>query len=144
MWLAVLKVEINPMWILCDNESTVDIFINRQMVTNIHTTNNPIRLKGIEGNTILVEEKGDLLGYGTVYFNENVTANVLSFYNMAKKFKSLKYDNMKKDVFVVTRDDGSTLEFIPSSEGLYYYDFSNSTSHATVGLRRYSAGHTYK
>jgi len=42
--LAVMKVEINPMWILCDNESTVDIFKNRQMVTNICTTNNPIRL----------------------------------------------------------------------------------------------------
>jgi hypothetical protein len=123
--LAVMKVEINPMWILRDNESTVDIFKKRQTVTNIHTTNNPIRLKGIEG-TIHIEEEGDLLGYGTVYFNENVTANILSFYNMAKKFKSLKYDNTKRDAFVVTRDDGSTFEIIPSPDGLYYYDFSNS------------------
>jgi hypothetical protein len=123
--LAVMKVEINPMWILCDNESTVDIFKNRQMVTNIYTTSNPIQLKGIKGNTIHVEEEGDLLGYGTVYFNENVTANVLSFYNMAKKFKSLTYDNTKRDAFVVTRDDDSTFEFIPSPDGLYYYDFSN-------------------
>jgi hypothetical protein len=123
--LAVMKVEINPMWIIRDNESTVDIFKKRQTVTNIHTTNNPIRLKGIEG-TIHIEEEGDLLGYGTVYFNENVTANILSFYNMAKKFKSLKYDNTKRDAFVVTRDDGSTFEIIPSPDGLYYYDFSNS------------------
>jgi hypothetical protein len=35
--LAVMKVEINLMWILCDNESTVDVFKNRQMVTNICT-----------------------------------------------------------------------------------------------------------
>lgn len=82
--LAVLKVEINPMWILCDNKSTVDIFKNKQMITNIRKTKNLIWLKGIEGNTIQVDKEGDLLGYGTVYYNEKVTANALSFFSMAK------------------------------------------------------------
>ncbi len=27
--------KINPMWILCDNESTVDIFNNKDILTNI-------------------------------------------------------------------------------------------------------------
>ena len=45
---------------------------------------------------------------------------------MAKKFKLLIYDNNKKDAFVVTRDDGTTFEFIPSKDGLYYCDFTNS------------------
>jgi hypothetical protein len=30
--LAVMKKEINPMWILCDNESTVDVFKNRDIL----------------------------------------------------------------------------------------------------------------
>jgi hypothetical protein len=72
------------------------------------------------------------LGYGVVYYNAQVTANVLSFFNMAKKLKSLVYDNNKKDAFIVTREDGSTFEFIPSSEGLYYYDFNNSVKRQTL------------
>jgi hypothetical protein len=60
-------------------------------------------LKGIEGNTIVVDQEGDLLGYGCVYYNSQVTANVLSLFNMAKKFKSLVYDNNKKDAFVYKR-----------------------------------------
>jgi hypothetical protein len=57
------------MWILCDNESTVDIFKNRQMISNIRKPKNPIFLKGIEGNTIEVNEEEGLLGYGVVYNN---------------------------------------------------------------------------
>ncbi len=45
---------------------------------------------------------------------------------MAKKFKSLKYDNTERYAFVVTRDDSSTFDFVPSSEGLNYLDLSNS------------------
>jgi hypothetical protein len=60
--LAVAKQVINPMWILCDNESTVDVFNNKIMLRNIRKTRNPIRIKGIEGNAINVEEIGDLLG----------------------------------------------------------------------------------
>jgi len=124
--LAVIKIEINPMWILCKNESIVDIIKNRQMISNIRKSKYPIRLKRIEGNTIEVNEERDLLGYGVVYYNAQITANVLSFFNMAKKFKSLIYDNNKKDAFIVTREDGSTFEFVPSYKGLYYYDFNNS------------------
>jgi hypothetical protein len=96
----------------------VDIFKNRQTMSNFCKSENPIRLKGIEGNTIEVNEEGDVLGYGVVYYNAQVTANVLSFFNVTKKFKSLVYDN--------TREDGSTFEFVPSSKGLFYYDFTNS------------------
>jgi hypothetical protein len=58
----VAKQVINPMCILCDNESTVDVFNNKIMLRNIRKTRNPIRIKGIEGNAINVEEIGDLLG----------------------------------------------------------------------------------
>jgi hypothetical protein len=124
--LAVAKKVINPMWILCDNESTVDVFNNKIMLRSIRKTRNPIRIKGIEGNAIDVEEIGDLLGYGTVYYHLQVTANVLSFLNMARRFKSVVYDNRQQDAFIVTRDDNTTFTFVPSKEGLYFYDFQNS------------------
>jgi len=41
--LVVTKQEINPMWILCDSESTVDVFRNRDILVNIKKTDKPIR-----------------------------------------------------------------------------------------------------
>jgi hypothetical protein len=45
---------IDPMWVLCDNESTVDIIKNKAMVTNIRTTNNPVEIAGIGGMPIRI------------------------------------------------------------------------------------------
>jgi hypothetical protein len=98
------------------------------MLRNIRKTKHPIRIKGIEGNTVDVTEEGELLGYGTVYYHPQVTANVLSFFNMARRFKSITYNNQEKDAFVVQRDDDTVLEFCPSNEGLYYYDYNLKTS----------------
>jgi hypothetical protein len=123
---STTESRINPMWILCDNESTVDIFNNKDILTNIRSAERPIKLKGIEGGFTVVDKEGDLMGYGKVYYHPQVTANVLSFFNIAKRFKSVKYDNMVKDAFMITRDDGSLMEFRPSDAGLYYYDFEES------------------
>lgn len=124
--LAVVKTEINPMWILCDNESMVDVFKNKSTLRNIRKSNRPIRLKGIEGQMIEVVEEGELMDYGQVYYNPKLTANILSFFNLTKRFKSVVYNNMGKDAFMVTRDDGTVIELRPSRKGLYYYDFTKS------------------
>jgi hypothetical protein len=66
------------------------MFFNyKSILVNIQRTENPIQLKGIEGNTIEVEEEADLLGYGTVYCHPKVTANVMSFFNTVRRFKSV-------------------------------------------------------
>jgi hypothetical protein len=73
-----------------------------------------------------VNEEGELLGYGTVYYHPKVTVNIISFFNLARRYKSVVYDSKGKDAFIVTRDGGPILEFGPSPEGLYYYDFLKS------------------
>jgi hypothetical protein len=73
--------------------------------------------KGIIGNTIDVEETGDLLGYGTVNFHPQVTANVLSFHNMAKRFKCVVYNYCEQDAFIITTDDDTIFTFHSSKEG---------------------------
>jgi hypothetical protein len=117
---------IDPMWILCDNESRVNIIKNKAMVTNIRNTNNPVEITGIGGMPIRVYQVGDLLRYSTVYFHLDVTAYIISFNHLVKRFKSVKYDNNVKDAFIVIRDDNSTMEFVPSPDGLYHYDFNIS------------------
>ena len=114
--LAVMKIEIDPIWILCDNESTVDIFKNDEILTNIRKTLKPIEITGIAKVTL----EGDLLGYRTVYYHPEVAVNILSFFRLSKRFKSVTYNNEIKDAFVLKRDDGSEMEFVPSKEGLYH------------------------
>jgi hypothetical protein len=36
------------------------------------------------------------------------------------------YNSKEKDAFMVTRDDGTIIEFGPSTKGLYHYDFTKS------------------
>jgi hypothetical protein len=84
---------VDPMWILCDNESTVDIVKNRDMIINIRQSDSPIELSGIGGKRIKIGLEGDLPGYGTVYNSSQVIANVLSFHNTSKRFKPVSYDN---------------------------------------------------
>jgi hypothetical protein len=67
-----------------------------------------------------------LLGYGPVYFHPEVAANILSFFNLTKRFKRVTYDNTIQDAFMVEREDGTMMRFGPSKEGLYYYDFNES------------------
>ena len=59
--------------------------------------------------------------------------NVLSFHNMIKRFKSVVYNNQNTDAFLVTRDDDTIMEFRPSPEGLYYYDFNTSINRQQRG-----------
>jgi hypothetical protein len=54
----------------------VNVFKNRDILSNIRRTNKPIHLKGIEGKTLNIKEEGDLLGYGRVYYHPQVTANI--------------------------------------------------------------------
>jgi len=96
------------------------------MLTNIRPTNNPVEITGIGGTKIRVNHIGDLLGYGSVYFHPDVSENIISFHHLAKRFKSVSYNNRIKDAFIVTRDDNSMMDFVPSAEGLYHYDFNLS------------------
>jgi hypothetical protein len=121
------ETAINPMWILCDTESPIDIIKNPTMITNIRRARKIIELTGIGGEGVIkINQEGDLLGYGTVYFHQDVAANILSFHNMVKRFPSVVYNKEVKDAFIVGRDDGSHMEFVPSAEGLYHYDFQQS------------------
>ncbi len=124
--MAASQEEIDPMWVLCDNESTVDIVKNPIMVTNLRKAKHPIELTGIKGGPTKINIEGDLPGYGTVYYHPDVAANILSFCTLTKRFKSVRYDNQVKDAFIVTRDDNTIMEFAPSKEGLYHYNFLES------------------
>jgi hypothetical protein len=59
-----------------------------------------------------------------------VAANVMSFFNMTKRFQSVTYNNRDTDAFKVMRDDGSV------REGLYYYDYNVSIECGKKNVQR--------
>ncbi len=112
--MAASKEDIDPMWILCDNESTIDIVKNESILSNVRKAKREIEVTGIGKNPIKINKEGDLLGYGTVYYHPGVAANILSFHNITKRNKSVTYDNQIKDAFMIKRDVGTVMVFGPS------------------------------
>jgi len=101
------KAGIPNTWILLDSQSTVDVFCNPRLLNNIRDAKRQLILHCNAGTTI-VTKKGDLKGYGTVWFHPQGIANILSLSNVSKKYR-VTYDSGNKDEqgLVVHKEDGS-------------------------------------
>jgi hypothetical protein len=56
--------------ILCDDESSISSFYNKDLVSNIRTVSERIEVFGI-GGSLTVDMMGDLPGFGSVYFHRS-------------------------------------------------------------------------
>ena len=54
--------------ILCDNQATINILRNKNMMRNIRITSDPISVGGV-GGVLEVDLVGDLPSFGEVYYN---------------------------------------------------------------------------
>jgi len=116
------KAGIPNTWILLDSQSTVDVFCNARLLSNVRDAKRQLVLHCNAGTTI-VTKKGDLKGYGTVWLHPEGIANILSLSNVSKKYR-VTYDSGDKEEqgLVVHKEDGSKRVFSPSRKGLYYSD----------------------
>jgi hypothetical protein len=62
---------------------------------------------------------GDLPGYGTVWYNPESIANILSLKQVAKKYH-MAFDSKHGGSFIVTKPDGTVFKFKQSDGGLYF------------------------
>lgn len=109
--------------IILDNGSTLSIFGNPDMVTNIRESNVTLELATNAG-TRECNKIADVPGFGTVWFDEEAIANIFGLSDLKKKHR-VTYDSEKGDKFIVHMNDGD-IEFICNPEGLYEYRVSNS------------------
>jgi len=124
------KVAIPKIWILLDSQLTVDVFSNPKLLTNIRDTKRSLTLYCNTGKAI-INKKGDLKGYGTVWFYPDGIANILSLGNVKKKHRVM-YDSTLDEGFLVFKADGTARSFRPSKKGLFFSDVKSDVSHTFI------------
>jgi hypothetical protein len=108
-------------WILLDNQSTVNLFSNKELLTNIRTTDRVINIRCNAG-VMRTSMIGDLPGYdGEVWYNPKGIANIFSLSDV-EKYHQVTYDSRAEKAFVVHKADGNKRCFKQSEKGLFYLD----------------------
>ena len=111
--------------VLLDNEASLNIFSNGDLLTGIRKSSRPVIVSGIQRDSgVAVCHEGDFGDLGKVYLSETAAANVLSFASQVDSGAVIRYDHVR-DIFTLKPRHGKrTYEFgrksIPGSEGRFY------------------------
>jgi hypothetical protein len=88
--------------ILLDNEASLNIFSNRDLLENVVKSQRQITMTGVEVDTngVVVDEEGTFCDVGQVYYSAKANANMLSFATQIDTGARIVYDD-RKDVFTM-------------------------------------------
>ena len=122
---------------MLDNQSEVSIFCNKYLVKNIRKAEVPIHIEGIAKDKLTVcDTIADTESFGTVYFCESATANIISLANTQHLLSIDLVKNSKGNITAFKATCKSTdraFMFQARSGGLFTY----------TGIRVADHGRTY-
>jgi hypothetical protein len=78
---------IPPTWLLLDNQSTVDVFANGNMLEDIHQVDDEMVIASNGGSNV-TSEMGMLPGYGLVWYDPVGIANIVSLSKVSRSTTS--------------------------------------------------------
>jgi hypothetical protein len=110
---------IDPNWILLDSQSTISVFKNADMLTNIRHSTHVLRAltNGGHQDSRMV---GDFPNLGEVWYNRDSFANILSLADVRQVCR-VTMDTAAEPALLVHRLDGTVMKFSEHPSGLYVY-----------------------
>ncbi len=102
--------------VLLDSQSSVDVFCNASLLTDIHYAGSRMYIQCNAG-TLMTDMQGTLPGYGIVWYSEKAIANILSLNNVRSRSGVVYLDEEGK--FTVTNADGSVDVYVADEDGLH-------------------------
>jgi hypothetical protein len=111
-------------YVLLDSDSTVSIFRSAGFLTNIRDADEPLCLESNGSGRLMTYQVGDLKHFGTVWYNPNAIANILSLAEV-RRVRRVTMDTSQQPAFLVHKQDGTgTTVFAEHESGLYLWDGS--------------------
>ena len=111
--------------VLLDNEASLYIFSNGDLLIGLRKSERTINVSGIQiGEGVDVNEEGDFGELGRVFYSAAASANVLSFASQVDSGAAVRYDHDGDCFTLQPRNSTSIYKFgmknIPGSEGRFY------------------------
>lgn len=115
-------------WILLDTQSSISVFKNPAMLSNIRPSAEPLTVY-TNGGSQVSHLCGDIPNLGTVWFNPQSIANILSMAQVRRVCR-VTMDTAIEPTIVVHKKNGGTMLFKEMSNDLYVHD-TTSTNYST-------------
>jgi hypothetical protein len=123
--------------VLLDNQANISI-MNLRLLKNVRDAKHRVRVKGIGGVQLIVDQVGDLEGFFEVYASSHTKANVLSFADVEHKYV-VTYK--EKESFTVQLECGKMVKFARKNK-LYVANWRDTGLHVCVTVRENEAVYT--
>jgi hypothetical protein len=123
-------------WILLDTQSTISVFNNPNMLSNIQPSEHKLRVQ-TNGGYQDSRMKGVFKNLGPVWFNHSSIANILSLADVRKVCR-VTMDTAVEPTIHVHRKDGSIMKFHEHSTGLYVFDSASSSNCTSESVSAYT------
>ena len=104
--------------ILLDNQSSVTVFSNKELVENIHATDDTLKLY-TNGGTLTTNLKCNIPEWGEAWFAPNGITNIFSYAEMAKRYR-ITSDSSVEKAFTVHLPQ-KKVKFEEIENGLYVF-----------------------